>query len=67
MESLFDTCHDFLSLKSVEVPTVAFHFLEGKALSLSTKSYLIPMDSTRTYYFAFAPTKSALSTIGNVQ
>ncbi|KAJ1436241.1 Xylanase inhibitor, C-terminal [Sesbania bispinosa] len=65
--SLFDTCYDLSSKTSVEVPTVAFHFGEGKVLVLPAKNYLIPVDSVGTFCFAFAPTISALSIIGNVQ
>ncbi|KAB1221025.1 Protein ASPARTIC PROTEASE IN GUARD CELL 1 [Morella rubra] len=65
--ALFDTCYDLSSRTSVEVPTVAFHFPEGKVLPLPAKNYLIPVDSEGTFCFAFAPTASALSIIGNVQ
>lgn len=65
--SLFDTCYDLSSKKSVEVPTVSFHFSNGKEWSLPAKNYLIPVDSAGTFCFAFAPTSSSLSIIGNVQ
>lgn len=65
--ALFDTCYDLSNLQSVRVPTVAFHFTGGKSWNLPAKNYLIPVDSTGTYCFAFAPTSSALSIIGNVQ
>lgn len=66
--ALFDTCYDLSSMRSVEVPTVAFHFPEGKSLPLPAKNYLIPVDSAGTFCFGFAPTTtSALSIIGNVQ
>ncbi|GFZ16110.1 eukaryotic aspartyl protease family protein [Actinidia rufa] len=65
--ALFDTCYDLSSRKSVEVPTVSFHFSNGKSLSLPAKNYLIPVDSAGTFCFAFAPTSSSLSIIGNVQ
>ncbi|KAI4350890.1 hypothetical protein L6164_005296 [Bauhinia variegata] len=65
--ALFDTCYDFSSLKSVTVPTVSFHFSDGKSLRLPAKNYLIPVDSTGTFCFAFAPSSSSLSIIGNVQ
>ncbi|KAK2971550.1 hypothetical protein RJ640_017919 [Escallonia rubra] len=65
--ALFDTCYDLSSKKSVEVPTVSFHFSNGKELPLPAKNYLIPVDSAGTYCFAFAPTSSSLSIIGNVQ
>ncbi|KAK7310020.1 hypothetical protein RJT34_07210 [Clitoria ternatea] len=65
--SLFDTCYDLSSKSSVEVPTVSFHFPGGKELPLPAKNYLIPVDSVGTFCFAFAPTSSSLSIIGNVQ
>ncbi|KAE9615401.1 hypothetical protein Lal_00048510 [Lupinus albus] len=65
--ALFDTCYDLSSKSSVEVPTVSFHFPEGKVLQLPAKNYLIPVDSVGTFCFAFAPTMSTLSIIGNVQ
>ncbi|KAJ4710555.1 Aspartic protease in GUARD CELL-like protein [Melia azedarach] len=65
--ALFDTCYDFSSRSSVEVPTVSFHFPDGKTLPLPAKNYLIPVDSNGTFCFAFAPTSSSLSIIGNVQ
>ncbi|RWR85511.1 protein ASPARTIC PROTEASE IN GUARD CELL 1 [Cinnamomum micranthum f. kanehirae] len=45
--ALFDTCYDLGSRTSVEVPTVALHFPEGKSLPLPAKNYLIPVDSGR--------------------
>ncbi|CAM8882099.1 unnamed protein product [Rhodiola kirilowii] len=65
--ALFDTCYDFSEKTSVEVPTVTLHFPEGKALPLPAKNYLIPVDSNGTFCFAFAPTATALSILGNVQ
>ncbi|KAG9449569.1 hypothetical protein H6P81_009534 [Aristolochia fimbriata] len=65
--ALFDTCYDLSSMSSVEVPTVSLHFPEGKKLQLPAKNYLIPVDSSGTFCFAFAPTSSPLSIIGNVQ
>ncbi|OWM90312.1 protein ASPARTIC PROTEASE IN GUARD CELL 1-like [Punica granatum] len=65
--ALFDTCYDFSSLSQVRVPTVSFHFAGGKALTLPAKNYLIPVDSAGTFCFAFAPTSSSMSIIGNVQ
>ncbi|KAK9051109.1 hypothetical protein SSX86_027735 [Deinandra increscens subsp. villosa] len=43
--ALFDTCYDLSTKKSVQVPTVAFHFSNGKILDLPAKNYLIPVDS----------------------
>ncbi|KAK7364063.1 hypothetical protein VNO80_12415 [Phaseolus coccineus] len=65
--ALFDTCYDLSSLQSVRVPTVSFHFAGDKTWALPAKNYLIPVDSAGTYCFAFAPTASSLSIIGNVQ
>ncbi|XP_059454127.1 protein ASPARTIC PROTEASE IN GUARD CELL 1 [Corylus avellana] len=65
--ALFDTCYDLSSQHVVRVPTVSFQFSDGKSLSLPAKNYLIPVDSAGTFCFAFAPTTSSLSIIGNVQ
>ncbi|KAH6771386.1 Eukaryotic aspartyl protease family protein [Perilla frutescens var. hirtella] len=65
--ALFDTCYNLSSRKSVEVPTVSFHFSNGKELRLPAKNYMIPVDSSGTFCFAFAPTSSSLGIIGNVQ
>jgi hypothetical protein len=65
--ALFDTCYDLSSQSVVRVPTVSFQFSDGKSLSLPAKNYLIPVDSAGTFCFAFAPTTSSLSIIGNVQ
>ncbi|XP_009356391.2 protein ASPARTIC PROTEASE IN GUARD CELL 1-like [Pyrus x bretschneideri] len=65
--ALFDACYDLSSKRSVEVPTLSFHFADGKVLPLPAKNFLIPVDSDGTFCFAFAPTPSALSIIGNVQ
>ncbi|XP_022957517.1 protein ASPARTIC PROTEASE IN GUARD CELL 1-like [Cucurbita moschata] len=65
--ALFDTCYDLSSKSRVEVPTVSFHFADGKELPLPAKNYLIPVDSEGTFCFAFAPTDSTLSILGNAQ
>ncbi|KAL6182919.1 hypothetical protein ACLB2K_044331 [Fragaria x ananassa] len=65
--ALFDTCYNLSGRTSVRVPTVSFLFAGGKSLSLPAKNYLIPVDSSGTFCFAFAPTSSSLSIIGNVQ
>lgn len=65
--ALFDTCFDLSNRTSVEVPTVSFHFSNGNKLQLPAANYLIPVDSSGTYCFAFAPSSSSLSIIGNVQ
>jgi hypothetical protein len=46
---------------------VSFHFGENKVWNLPAKNYLIPVDTAGTFCFAFAPTPSQLSIIGNVQ
>ncbi|CAL9164774.1 protein ASPARTIC PROTEASE IN GUARD CELL 1-like [Musa acuminata AAA Group] len=63
----FDTCYNLSSRASVTVPSVAFHFPEGKALLLPAKNYLIPVNDEGTYCLAFAPSPVAFSIIGNVQ
>lgn len=65
--ALFDTCYDLSGLTTVKVPTVSFQFTGGKSLNLPAKNYLVPVDSAGTFCFAFAPTSSSLSIIGNVQ
>ncbi|XP_004512945.1 protein ASPARTIC PROTEASE IN GUARD CELL 1 [Cicer arietinum] len=65
--AIFDTCYDLSSLRSVRVPTVSFHFGNDRVWDLPAKNYLIPVDSDGTFCFAFAPTSSSLSIIGNVQ
>lgn len=64
---LFDTCYDFSSRASVQVPTVSFQFSSGASWPLPADNYLIPVDTAGTFCFAFAPTSSSLSIIGNVQ
>lgn len=65
--ALFDTCYDLSSLSQVRVPTVSFNFNGGKSWTLPAENYLIPVDSAGTFCFAFAPTSSSPSIIGNVQ
>ncbi|KAJ0439996.1 putative nepenthesin [Helianthus annuus] len=64
--SKLDTFY-YIGLTGISVPTVSFHFTNGKKLDLPAKNYLIPVDSSGTFCFAFAPTSSSLSIIGNVQ
>ena len=64
--SLFDTCFDLSGKKEVKVPTVVLHF-QGAEVSLPATNYLIPVDSSGTFCFAFAGTLSGLSIIGNIQ
>lgn len=65
--ALFDTCYDLSTKTRVSVPTVGFLFSGGKSLILPAKNYLVPVDSKKTFCFAFAPTRSSLSIIGNLQ
>ncbi|XP_044491776.1 aspartyl protease family protein 2 [Mangifera indica] len=64
--SLFDTCFDLSGMKEVKVPTVVLHF-RGADMSLPATNYLIPVDSSGTFCFAFAGTMNKLSIIGNIQ
>lgn len=64
--SLFDTCYDLSGKTEVKVPTVVLHF-RGADVSLPATNYLIPVDSSGTFCFAFAGTMSGLSIIGNIQ
>ncbi|KAL1060918.1 hypothetical protein V6Z11_1Z059800 [Gossypium hirsutum] len=50
-----------------EGATVAFISGKGNHLIYPAKNYLIPVDSSGTFCFAFAPTSSSMSIIGNVQ
>ncbi|KAJ6910586.1 hypothetical protein NC652_021294 [Populus alba x Populus x berolinensis] len=45
--SLFDTCYNLSSGGNVEVPTVSFHFPDGKLLPLQAKNYMVPLDSEK--------------------
>lgn len=65
--SLFDTCYDLSGLKTVKVPTLVFHFQGGAHISLPATNYLIPVDSSATFCFAFAGNTGGLSIIGNIQ
>ncbi|CAI0450430.1 unnamed protein product [Linum tenue] len=64
--SLFDTCFDLSGKTEVKVPTVVLHF-RGADVSLPASNYLIPVDTSGTFCFAFAGTMSGLSIIGNIQ
>ncbi|XP_051132786.1 aspartyl protease family protein 2-like [Andrographis paniculata] len=64
--SLFDTCFDLSGKTEVKVPTVVLHF-KGADVSLPAANYLIPVDSSGKFCFAFAGTMSGLSIIGNIQ
>ncbi|OIW12769.1 hypothetical protein TanjilG_24702 [Lupinus angustifolius] len=65
--SIFDTCYDLFGFISVRVPTVSFYFWTGPILTLPAKNFLIPVDDVGTFCFAFAPSPSGLSIIGNIQ
>lgn len=64
--SLFDTCFDLSGLTEVKVPTVVLHF-RGSDVSLPATNYLIPVDGSGVFCFAFAGTTGGLSIIGNIQ
>lgn len=64
---IFDTCYDFGKMKKVDVPTVSFHFVGGKTLTLKARNYMVPVDENGKFCFAFAPTSKSLSIIGNIQ
>ncbi|KAK7275373.1 hypothetical protein RIF29_16489 [Crotalaria pallida] len=64
--SLFDTCYDLSGLAEVKVPTVVLHF-RGADVSFPAANYLIPVDNSGSFCFAFAGTMSGLSIIGNIQ
>ena len=64
--SLFDTCFDLSGETEVKVPTVMLHF-RGADVPLPATNYLIPVDSSGTFCFAFAGTMNGLSIIGNIQ
>lgn len=70
--SLFDTCYDLSGREMVNVPAVSFLFGGGgkessSELDLPAANYMIPVDDSGTFCFAFAETSSQLSIIGNVQ
>lgn len=65
--SIFDTCYNLGGFVSVRVPTVSFYFSDGPILTLPARNFLIPVDEKGTFCFAFAPSPSGLSIIGNIQ
>ncbi|KDP40474.1 hypothetical protein JCGZ_24473 [Jatropha curcas] len=65
--SIFDTCYNLFGFVSVRVPTVSFYFTGGPILTLPARNFLIPVDDVGTFCFAFAPSPSGLSIIGNIQ
>lgn len=64
--SLFDTCYDLSGKTEVRVPTVVMHY-NGADVALPANNYLIPVDTSGRFCFAFAGTMSGLSIIGNIQ
>lgn len=65
--SIFDTCYNLNGFVAVRVPTVSFYFSGGPILTLPARNFLIPVDEVGTFCFAFAPSPSGLSIIGNIQ
>ncbi|KAJ6305610.1 hypothetical protein OIU78_021039 [Salix suchowensis] len=65
--SIFDTCYNLFGFLSVRVPTVSFYFSGGPILTLPANNFLIPVDDAGTFCFAFAPSPSELSILGNIQ
>lgn len=65
--SIFDTCYDLNGFVTVRVPTVSFFLSGGPILTLPARNFLIPVDEKGTFCFAFAPSPSDLSIIGNIQ
>ncbi|KAF3335354.1 protein ASPARTIC PROTEASE IN GUARD CELL 2 [Carex littledalei] len=65
--SIFDTCYNLNGYSSVRVPTVSFYFEEGAILTLPARNFLIPVDNLGTFCFAFAPSPTGLSIMGNIQ
>ncbi|PHT48035.1 hypothetical protein CQW23_12243 [Capsicum baccatum] len=65
--SIFDTCYDLNGFVTVRVPTVSFFLMGGPILTLPARNFLIPVDGKGTFCFAFAPSPTRLSIIGNIQ
>ncbi|CAI8605244.1 unnamed protein product [Vicia faba] len=65
--SIFDTCYDLNGFVTVRVPTVSFYFSGGQMLTFPARNFLIPADDVGTFCFAFAPSGSGVSIIGNIQ
>ncbi|XP_009629151.1 protein ASPARTIC PROTEASE IN GUARD CELL 2-like [Nicotiana tabacum] len=65
--SIFDTCYDLNGFVTVRVPTVSFFLMGGQILTLPARNFLIPVNDKGTFCFAFAPSASGLSIIGNIQ
>ncbi|KAH7569830.1 hypothetical protein JRO89_XS05G0005500 [Xanthoceras sorbifolium] len=65
--SIFDTCYNLFGLDITMFPPISFHFSNGPILNLLGKNYLLRVNDVRTLCFAFAPSPSELSIIGNIQ
>ncbi|XP_060186399.1 protein ASPARTIC PROTEASE IN GUARD CELL 2-like [Lycium barbarum] len=65
--SIFDTCYDLDGFVMVRVPTVSFFLSGGQIFTLPARNFLIPVNDKGTFCFAFAPSPSGLSIIGNIQ
>ncbi|KAK8493339.1 hypothetical protein V6N13_046723 [Hibiscus sabdariffa] len=65
--SIFDTCYNVSGFVTIQVPTVSFYFSDGPILTLPANNFLIPVDEAGTFCFAFSPSASGLSIIGNIQ
>ncbi|KAL9226998.1 hypothetical protein vseg_002747 [Gypsophila vaccaria] len=65
--AIFDTCYDLRGMDSVEFPAVELVFGGTQSLILPARNYVIPVDGDGTFCFAFAPTTSSMSILGNVQ
>ncbi|CAN4090364.1 unnamed protein product [Withania somnifera] len=65
--SIFDTCYDLDGFVMVRVPTVSLFLSGGQILTLPATNFLIPVNEQGTFCFAFAPSPSGLSIIGNIQ
>ncbi|CAI9097087.1 OLC1v1033397C1 [Oldenlandia corymbosa var. corymbosa] len=65
--SIFDTCYNLNEFVTVRVPTVSFFLSGGPILTLPARNFLIPVDERGTFCFAFAPSSTKLSIIGNIQ
>lgn len=59
--------YDLNGFVSVRVPTVSFYFSGGPILTLPARNFLIPVNQAGTFCFAFAPSPSGLSILGNIQ
>ncbi|KAL5826042.1 hypothetical protein ACOSQ3_017881 [Xanthoceras sorbifolium] len=65
--SIFDTCYNIFGLEITMFSSVSFYFSDGPILTLPGKNFLILVDDVGTLCFAFAPSPSGLSIIGNIQ